>query len=443
MPKVLVLGAGLVARPLVRHLLENDYELIQADMEVERAEAMIDGHPRGRAVALDFSDANAVAALVGECDLTVSLAPYGFHPKVARICIDQKKSMVTASYVAPEMEALDAAARDAGVTILNEIGVDPGIDHMSAMRVIDSVRDAGGEIVSFKSYCGGLPAREANDNPFGYKFSWAPRGVLLAGRNNASYLSGGVKIEVPGERLFRNMHMLAVPGVGDFEAYPNRDSIAYIRIYGLEGVRTMFRGTLRYPGWCDCLFNYRRLGLLEIDEIDATGLTRAGLLRRLAGCGDCDDVRAAVAAKLDLPAASLPILNLEWLGLLAETPIARDRISPLDVLGDAMQERLVFAPGERDLLVMFHEFKALYPDGRTERITSRLAAYGEPGGDSAMARTVTLPVAIAVRQIIEGGIAATGVLRPIGKDIYEPVLDRLAGMGIVCEESTENLKARA
>lgn len=432
-----------MARPLVRHLLDNDFELIQADMEVDRAEAMIDGHPRGRAVALDFSDENAVAALVADCDLAVSLAPFVFHPAIARICIDARKPMVTASYVAPEMAALDGPAREAGVTILNEIGVDPGIDHMSAMRIIDAVRGNGGEIESFRSYCGGLPAPEANDNPFGYKFSWAPRGVLLAGRNNARYLDDGALVEVPGERLFRDMHMLHVPGVGDFEAYPNRDSIAYIPIYGLEGARTVFRGTLRNPGWCDCLYNYRRLGLLDLDEIDAAGLTRAGLLRRLAGCGEGDDPSAAIAAELQLPPASLPVRNLEWLGMCDETPLGRDRISPLDALGDAMQRSLLFAPGERDLLVMFHEFKAAYPDGRRELITSRMAAYGEPEGDSAMARTVTLPVAIAVKLILAGRIAEAGVLRPIGKNVYAPVLDELAGMGIDFEENTGNLKATA
>jgi len=431
----------MVARPLVRHLLDGGHELVQADLEVGRAEKMIDGHPNGRALALDFTDENAIAALVADCDLAVSLAPYVFHPKIARICIDHGKPMVTASYVAPDMAALDGAAREAGVTILNEIGVDPGIDHMSAMRVIDGVKSAGGRIESFRSYCGGLPAPEANDNPFGYKFSWAPRGVLLAGRNDARYLMNGDVVEVPGERLFRDMHVLAIPGLGDFEAYPNRDSLGYIDIYGLEGVRTMFRGTLRNMGWCDCLFNYRRLGLLELQESGGEGLTRAAMMRRLAGCAVGDDLGAAIAAKLGLPRHSLPVLNLEWLGLCEETPVGRDPVTPLDVLGDAMQRKLGFAEGERDLLAMFHEFLAVHPDGRRERITSQMVAYGEPGGDSAMARTVTLPVAIAVDLILAGRITAAGVLRPISEDIYHPVLAELAGMGIECVEKSETLKS--
>ncbi len=435
MPKVLVLGAGMVVRPLVRYLLEEGHELVQADLEVSRAEAMIAGHPRGRAVALDFSDTEAVAALVRDCDLAVSLAPFQFHPGVARICIDHGKPMITASYVSPEMEALDGAARAAGVTILNEIGVDPGIDHMSAMRVIDAVRAEGGEIVSFHSYCGGLPAPEDNDNPFGYKFSWAPRGVLLASRNGARYLEDGLTVEVPGERLFRHMHLVSVPGAGDFEAYPNRDSLCYVEIYGLDGIRSMFRGTLRNTGWCDCFFNYRALGLLDLDEFDASGLTRAGLLRRLAGAAPGDDLPAALAARLGLPRHSLPIRNLEWLGLLEDSPLGEGRTTALDVLGGLLQQRLVYAPGERDMLVMLHEFRAVYPDGRQERITSHLVDFGVPGGDSSMARTVTLPVAIAAKLILSGAIRAPGVLRPITPDIYGPVLDELSDLGIDCHEN--------
>jgi saccharopine dehydrogenase-like NADP-dependent oxidoreductase len=323
------------------------------------------------------------------------------------------------------------------LTLLNEIGVDPGIDHMSAMRVIDQVRKRGGKIVAFRSYCGGLPAPEANDNPFGYKFSWAPRGVLLAGRNSALYLQDGRKVEIPSHRLFRDMHVLAVEKQGDYEAYPNRDSISYIDVYGLQGIQTMFRGTLRNMGWCDTLFNIGKLGLLSLDEVDVRGKSYAGLLRDLAGASAGEDLPAAVARKLGVPGQSLPVLNLEWLGMFSEKKFTAERISPLDALGDRMYEKLAFRPGERDMLVLLHDFRAEYPDGRRERIISRMIDYGIPNGDSSMSRTVSLPAAIGVDMILTGKIRQTGVLRPVTPEIYHPVLDELATLGISCEESTQ------
>lgn len=437
MKKVLVLGAGMVARPLVRYLLDRGFGLTLCDLEPARAEAMIDGHPAGRALPLDLGDRTATAALVAGHDLVVSLAPPPFHPVVAALCLEAGRHLATASYVSPEMQALDDPARAAGLVFLNEIGVDPGIDHMSALRVIDDVHARGGEILSFRSYCGGLPAPEAADNPFGYKFSWAPRGVLMAGRNDALYLDHGETVRTPGNRLFRDMHMVSVDGVGDFEAYPNRDSIAYIDVYGLRSVRTMFRGTLRLPGWCDCLHHYRRLGLLELDPVDCAGLTHADLLLRIIGADTGADPAAAVAAKLGVSRWSLPVTNLQWLGLCDDAVVDHDRVAPLDFLGNAMLAKLAFAPGERDLLVMRHEFVAAFADGCRERIGSQLVAYGEPHGDSAMARTVSLPLAIGVRMILEGRIGARGVLRPVTPEIYGPVLDELKTLGIDCVEKLE------
>jgi saccharopine dehydrogenase-like NADP-dependent oxidoreductase len=437
MKKVLVLGAGLVAKPLVRYLLDKKHQVVMASRTVGKAESMIAGHPNGKAFALDMQNEAQMAGFIRECDLAVSLVPFTFHPVVAKYCIAHRKHMVTTSYVSPAMQELDAAARAAGLTLLNEIGVDPGIDHMSAMRVIDQARRRGGKIVSFRSYCGGLPAPEANDNPFGYKFSWAPRGVLLAGRNSALYLQDGRKVEVPPHRLFRDMHVLQVEKQGDYEAYPNRDSIGYIDVYGLQGIQTMFRGTLRNMGWCDTLFQIGKLGLLSLEEVGVKGKTYAGLLRDLAGASAGEDLPAAVARKLGIPRESLPVSNLEWLGMLSERKFSVDRISPLDALGDRMYEKLAFRPGERDMLVLFHDFRAEYPEGRRERILSRMIDYGIPHGDSSMSRTVSLPAAIGVDMILTGKIRQTGVLRPVTPEIYNPVLDELAELKISCEETTQ------
>jgi len=437
MKKVLVLGAGLVAKPLVRYLLDKKHQVIMASRTVSKAESMIAGHPNGKAFALNLQDEAQMAGFIKDCDLAVSLVPFTFHPVVAKHCIAHGKHMVTTSYVSEAMQELDAGARAAGLTILNEVGVDPGIDHMSAMRIIDDVRRRGGRIVAFRSYCGGLPAPEANDNPFGYKFSWAPRGVLLAGRNSAVYLQDGRKAETPSHRLFRDMHILAVEGHGDYEAYPNRDSISYIDVYGLQGIQTMFRGTLRNMGWCDTLFSIGKLGLLSLDEVDVKGKTYAALLRSLIGASAGEDLSVATGRKLGIPKDSLPILNLRWLGAFSDRRFTVDRISPLDALGDLMYEKLAFRPGERDMIVLFHDFRAEFPGGRREHITSRMIDYGIPNGDSSMSRTVSLPAAIGVDMILTGRIRETGVLRPIAASIYNPVLDELATLKISCEEKTE------
>ena len=437
MKRVLVLGAGLVARPLVQHLLDKKYEVIMASRTVAKAEAMIKGHPNGKAFALNMQDESELARFIKECDLAVSLVPYAYHPVVAKHCIAGRKHMVTTSYVSAAMQELDAGARAAGVTILNEIGVDPGIDHMSAMRIIHDVARRGGRIVAFHSYCGGLPAPEANDNPLGYKFSWAPRGVLLAGRNSAQYLLDGRKVEVPPHRLFRDMHILAVEGQGDYEAYPNRDSISYIEVYGLQGIQTMYRGTLRNMGWCDCLFSFGKLGLLSLDEMDVKGKDYAGLMRQLTGAAGTEDLRTATARKLGIPRDSLPVMNLQWLGMFSDRKFKVDRTSPLDAMGELMYEKLAFRPGERDMLVLFHDFRAEFPDGHRERVVSEMIDYGIPHGDSSMSRTVSLPAAIAVDMILTGRIKETGVLRPVMPDVYNPVLDQLAELDIACKEKTQ------
>jgi saccharopine dehydrogenase (NADP+, L-glutamate forming) len=438
MKRVLVLGAGLVARPLVRYLLNKGYEVVMASRTASKAVSMIDGHPNGKALALNVQDETVLAGLIGECDLAVSLVPYAFHPVVAKHCIANRKHMVTTSYVSSAMQELDCDARKGGVTILNEIGVDPGIDHMSAMRIIDDVRKRGGRIVAFRSYCGGLPAPEANDNPFGYKFSWAPRGVLLAGRNNAQYILDGRKVEIPSHRLFRDMHVLAVEGQGDYEAYPNRDSISYIDVYGLQGIQTIFRGTLRNMGWCDCLFNFAKLGLLSLDDVDVKGKTYAGFMRYLAGAAEGEDLGAAVSKKLGIPRDSLPVMNLGWLGMFSNRKFAVDKISPLDAMGDLMYEKLAFMPGERDMIVLHHDFRAEFPNGKREQIISELIDYGIPGGDSSMARTVSLPAAIGVDMILTGRMEAKGVLRPVLPEIYNPVLDELSTLNISCKERTKS-----
>ncbi len=263
MKNVLVLGAGLVTRPHVRYLLDvPDLRVNVASRTVSKAEALIDGHPRGVALALDVSNEAELEDLIQQADLAVSMLPYAYHPAVAALCVKHGKHMVTTSYVKDQMRALDGAARKAGIILLNEIGVDPGIDHMSAMKVIHQVEQAGGRVASFLSWTGGLPAPDANDNPFGYKFSWSPKGVLMAGTNPARFQRHGEIVEIPGEELFDNYWPVKVEGLGELEGYPNRDSLPYAETYSINPSDWMFRGTLRYPGWCATLKKAGRDGVL-------------------------------------------------------------------------------------------------------------------------------------------------------------------------------------
>jgi len=435
--KVFVLGAGLVAKPLVTYLLDHGFAVTAATRTVSKAEAIVGDHPLGEARSLDVTDDDALGRAVSGADLVVSLVPYTHHVRVAKLAVAAGTQMVTTSYVSPAMRELDGAARDAGVLLLNEIGLDPGIDHMSAMRVIHGIQGRGGRLDSFRSYCGGLPAPEANDNPFGYKFSWSPRGVVLAARNAARYLEDTRLVEIPGPELFDHHWPVRVQGM-EFEAYPNRDSMQYIDTYGLAGIKTMFRGTLRNPGWCVSWKKMADLGLLEdARRDDLPGMTYGGLLSSLA-VGAGGDPHEKVASHLGIAIDSEPMQWMSWLGLFEQDPIPEGTETVLDALVHLLFEKLQYAPGERDMIVLYHEFGAVFPDGRSEQSTSTLVDYGLPGGYSAMSRTVGLPAAIAARMILEGTIKQTGVHVPVIPKIYDPVLDELEAQGIRFEEKTDS-----
>jgi saccharopine dehydrogenase (NADP+, L-glutamate forming) len=435
MKKVLVLGAGLVARPLVEYLLgQPDFTVTVADMEAGRAAGLVRGHPRGTAEILDIADRTALAGAIEKADLVVSMVPYTFHPLVAELAIDRGRPVVTASYVSPAMRALDARAKDKGVILLNELGLDPGIDHMEAMRIIHEVHEAGKSVLGFTSWCGGLPAPEANTNPFGYKFSWSPRGVLLASKNSARFLKDGRVVTIPSADLFARPETIGIPGLGEFEGYPNRDSVAYRETYGIPEALTVLRGTLRYPGWCAAIRKMVELGLLDDAPKDRTGFTFDGLMRELAGADAGIDTRAAVALRLGLEPGSAVLGSLEWLGLFEKTPLPAARGSALDNLTAMMMDKLRYEAGERDMIVLQHEFLVRTRTGGLERIVSTLVDYGVPGGDSSMSRTVGLPAAIGARLVLEGRIGLTGVQVPVHPEIYGPILDELGALGIRFEE---------
>lgn len=440
MKKIVILGAGLVARPLVRYLLDQpDFEVEVASRTVSKAIRLINNHPHGTAKELNLKDDAALREEISRADLVISMVPYSFHPKVAKYCIDFNKHMVTTSYVSEIMKNLDGEAKRAGILILNEVGLDPGIDHMEAMRIIHEVEEKGGEITSFISYCGGLPAPEANTNPFGYKFSWSPMGVLLAGKNSAQYIKDGQQIFISSRDLFENYNIIQIEGLGDFEGYPNRNSLPYIDLYNIKSTKTMLRGTLRNIGWCPTLKKIVDLGLLDEEKKEWTGLTYNDFLRRLMNAPLEKDVKKALSNYLSIKEDSDIIKRLEWLDILSDDPLLIDKGSALDILGAKMLEKLQFEKGERDMIILQHTFEASYPDGKKERITSTLIDFGIPDGDSSMARTVGLPAAISTKLILKEKIKKTGVYIPILPEIYVPILQELKGLGIEFKEKKEEI----
>ena len=440
MKKILILGAGLVARPLVRYLLDQpDYEVEVASRTVSKAVKLIDNHPQGTASELNLKDEEGLKEKIAQADVVISMVPYSFHPKVAKYCIDYKKNMVTTSYVSEVMKNLDAEAKKAGILILNEVGLDPGIDHMEAMRIIHEVEENEGEIQSFISYCGGLPAPEANTNPFGYKFSWSPMGVLLAGKNSAQYLKDGEQIFIPDKDLFSHYSLINIEGLGEFEGYPNRNSLPYIQLYSIPSTKTMLRGTLRNKGWCPTLKKIVDLGLLDEEEEDWSGLTYKDFLYKLMNDPAEKDIKKALSNYLDIEESSDIISRFEWLDFLSDNPLPLTKGSALDILGAKMLEKLQYEEGERDMIILQHQFIASYPGDKKEKITSTLTDFGIPHGDTSMARTVGLPAAISTRLILEAKIQITGVHIPVIPEIYAPILQELKELGIIFKEKREDI----
>ncbi|MHB2150441.1 saccharopine dehydrogenase C-terminal domain-containing protein [Calditrichota bacterium LG25] len=438
MNNVLLLGAGMVSRPLVRYLLEKtNVNLKVASLEFGNVRQLIESHPRASLQKLDVNDRQALHRVISDADVVISLLPWIHHMKVANLCLELNKHLVTSSYVKPEMRALDAEVKKRGLIFLNEMGVDPGIDHMAAMKVINNVKNRGGKIISFYSYCGGLPAPQNNNNPLGYKFSWSPVGVMLAALSYGQYLKDRKVVKVASEQLFEHYWFLDVPGAGTFEAYVNRDALPYMELYGIQEAQSMFRGTLRNVGHCETWNYFKKLGLFNQEfKVDFAKTSVKQAIARLIN-SDGKNLTKDIANFLNIPEYSVTIKKLEWLGLLSDEKLPLGEASIFDMFAHILQHKLVYEEGEVDLLIQHHEFIAEYPDGKREKLTSTLVDTGIPHGDTSMARTVGLPAAIATRLIVEGKINLKGVHIPVLPDIYEPILTELEVMNIkLIERST-------
>ena len=435
MKKVLVLGAGLVSKPGVTYLLkQKDIFVTVASRTVSKAENLVEGFSNGKAIQLNVQDEENLAELIKNNDIIVSLLPWVHHQKVADLCITHEKHMATTSYVSEGMKKLNDEAVKKNLLFLNEIGVDPGIDHMSAMKIIDDVYDNGGKVVHFYSYCGGLPAPEDNDNPYGYKFSWSPKGVVLASRNSAKFLENGKLVEIEGKDLFLNYRLEEIEGLGKYEVYPNRDSMPYKDLYNLKDAQTVMRGTYRNVGWCDTLKKMVDLGLIDENPVEGLkGITFRKMMADLIKEKDGADVINKVAEKLGLDTDSDIVKRLEWLGLFSEEQVP-EFDNRLDILSYLLEKKLIFKDDERDMIILQHKFTVENADKSKDLITSTLIDYGEALKESSMARTVSLPLAIGVRFMAEGKFNLTGVQIPITKEIYEPVLKELETLNIKMDE---------
>ena len=446
MKQILILGAGQSAPYLISYLLKesekNDWFITVGDLNPELAEKAINLHPNGNAVLFDVNDAEMRNRQVQNTDLVINLLPPLYQHLIALACVDHGKHVITASYQDDRVRDINPDAHRKGILILNEMGLDPGIDHMSAMSMIQEVRDKGGFITSFKSYGSGLPAPDSISNPLGYAITWSPRNVVMAGEFGAQYMfKNKIKI-LPRHEVFQRTWTVKLEGVGKMEAYPNRDSLKYLSLFGLEKVHTMIRGTLRYPGWSETWLQIVRLGLPnesmhipDLGKYSYRDLVEMFLPLHTTGA----DVESRVANFLNISPTGKIMENLTWLGLFSDELISCQGNTATEVLVDLLRKKLTLPENGRDMVAIVHEMEAEYPEdnNRKERLSSTFIEYGDRGGYTAIAKTVGLPAAIAAKLILTGQIPLTGCHIPTHPAIYTRVLEELKASGFKFEEKVE------
>lgn len=446
--RILILGAGHSTPFLVSFLLdraaEHGWFVTVGDQDLELATERVAGHDRGTAVYFDINDAKLRHRHISAADLVVNMLPPVFQERVALNCMRHRAHMVSASYEDITMKDLDADAQRQGVVILNEMGLDPGIDLMSAMTMIERVRAGGGFIVSFKSYGSGLPAPEFTGNPLRYAITWNPRNIVMSGEKGATYLVHGKVKMLPHHEIFQRSWSVDVEGIGTMEAYPNRDSIYYRKLFGLDDARTMIRGTLRYPGWCETWHQIVRLGMPnEAMRIPSSeGLTYRDMSEMFLPVHTGDgELEARIADFLDISPTGVIMNNFRWLGLLSDEPVPRNVRTVTEALGSLLRRKLRLGPQDRDMVIIMHEIVARYPqeNNREERVVSTMVEYGEPGGLTAMSKSVGLPAGIAATLILTGELELTGCQIATHPTVYPRVLKDLERYGITFSERVERV----
>ena len=398
MKKILILGAGRSSSSLIEYLLKtavtNNYEVTVADTSLELARQKTKSHPRSRTILLDTNDETNTHEEIQRADLVVSMLPAFLHPAIAAQCVKLKKHLVTASYVSPEMKNLDEEAKKAGIILMNEAGLDPGIDHASAMKIIDQIKSDGGKLTVFKSYTGGLIAPESDNNPWGYKFTWAPRNVILAGQGTARYLENGKYAFIPYHKLFTRTEKINIDGYGDFEGYANRDSLSYRTIYGIEDVQTILRGTLRKEGYCEAWNVFVQLGMTDDTYIipDSEKLSNKEFLELFLP-QEKEDIETRLLDYLGGELNNEIMAKLEWLGLFNNTHLNVKNATPALMLQTLLEDKWKLNEGDIDMIVMQHKFEYTL-NGKTHKLNSSLVVKGDDAIHTAMAKTVGLPVGI-------------------------------------------------
>jgi saccharopine dehydrogenase-like NADP-dependent oxidoreductase len=443
MKNILIIGAGLSATNLIQYLLKrsekNNWKITVADMSLETAQRKINNHPNGIALRFNLKDLEQRTEEISAADIVVSMVPASMHIIVAKECLRYGKHLLTPSYASPEMIELDEEAKEKGLCFLNELGVDPGIDHMSAMKIINQIKKRGGKMEAFKSFCGGLVAPDCDNNPWNYKFSWNPRNVVVAGQGTAQFKENGHYKYIPYHKLFSTLTKTKISGYGDFEIYPNRDSLQYCELYGLKDISTIMRGTMRRPGYCEAWDVLVQLGCTDdtYEMQDSHKLTYLDyLLSFLPESEKSAEENLATFTKNDVN--SLIMTKLKWLGLFSDEIVGLKNASPALILQKILERKWALEPSDKDLLVMQHLFD-FEIDGKKKRIISSMTYEGTDRVHTAMSYTVGTPLAIATKLLAKGMIHLKGVHIPTLPELYEPILAELETLGVKFIEEEINL----
>ena len=436
MKNILVLGAGLSSSSLIRYLLENSVEnhwrVSIVDQDIEMVRSKIDGHVNGEALSFNATDRSQRLPEMEKADLVISMLPARFHVPIAEDCIELKTNLITPSYISEEMRNLDTKAKEAGIVIMNEIGVDPGIDHMSAMKIIHEIKARGGKLISFKSFTGGLIAPVSDNNPWNYKFTWNPRNVILAGQGGAaSFIRNGQYKYIPYNRLFGRLDNISIEDYGDFVGYANRDSLSYRETYGIEDIPTIFRGTLRRPGYCKAWDIFIELGMTDdtYAMVNTENLTPRTFVNSFLPYDQSKPVEDKFKEFIREERME-SFERFKWLGLFEDEPIVGiENATPAKVLQKILVDKLSLEDGDKDMLVMVHEFQYEL-NGKKSQITSHMVNIGEDQVYTSMSNTVGLPVAICAKMILNGSLKSSGVRLPVQKEVYTPILEELEKLNI-------------
>lgn len=438
MKTVLLFGAGHISGPFIDYLArKGNCKIVVADMSADNL--ALAARLSGCVETVQTNAAVKAGELIDRYSpgVVVSFLPPEFMPPVSKICLDKKVSMVHPAYLDESTKSMAAEIKKAGIVFAVELGLDPGIDHMSAAKTINEIHEQGGKIESFRSLCGALPAADANTNPWGYKLSWSPASLIGASKRTAKVLMDGKEILWPDGETYENVFLYEVPKLGTFEAYANADSTVYREGYNIPEAKTIYRGTLRYHGWCETICYMNEIGFFDTEVQDTKGITFAQFTARQAGSNGSP--KEALCKRFGLKPWSAFILRMGWLGFFDDNLLPFDKGSARDVVSLLFAEKLAFAPEERDLVILCDEVTAIFPDGTKKMHSSVLIDFGVPGRWTSIARTTGIPPAIATRFILEGKINTPGLHLPMSKAIYKPVLDELKNEGIVLKENLISL----